>query len=136
MVAPNLTAKQIAYADAVLDGETGSAAYRSAYNTRGSNKVVSVKAAELLAHSGVQAYLGTERAKLNKKKIVGREASLQKLGEIINDPKATHTEVIRAIERNAKMQGFDAPQKSEVQVTGSLLQRIRQGKRTTVNPTA
>ncbi len=40
-----LTPKQRAFADALLDGKSGSVAYRSAYNSRGNNRVVARKAA-------------------------------------------------------------------------------------------
>lgn len=124
-----LTSKQTAFADRILAGDTGSDSYRDSYNTRGSNKVVSVKAAELLAHKGVQAYLGTQRAILQKKKIIGMTRSLERLGEIIEGDEVSDSDCIKAIERNAKMQGFDAPEKMELKVEGTLLYRIRKGKR-------
>jgi len=124
-----LSAKQIAFADFILKGSTGSDAYRGAYNTRGSTRAVARKAVDLVAHKGVRVYMATERAKQDKAKMLDRAKSLELLAGIAQSPKATNRDKISAIERTAKMCGYDAPEKMELKVEGSLLYRIRKGKR-------
>jgi len=135
MVALNLTAQQIAYAEGLLDGKSGSAAYRAAYNTRGGSRVVARKAVDLKKHPAVQHYLQSMRADSRADKILGRQRSLELLSDIARNNALPARDQIKAIETLSKLQGWDAPKKSEVRVTGSLLHRIRQGKRKTASPT-
>ncbi len=124
----NLTPKQQAFADAILKGLQPSAAYRSAGYADASVAVVSVRAQEYLKKPNVRRYLSDQRRKLEEKSILSKQAILEKLSEIACDKEATNTDKIRAMERFAKMLGYDAPQKIEAKVEGSLLYRIRKGK--------
>jgi hypothetical protein len=56
-----ITAKQVAFAEGILAGNTGSESYRRAYNTKGSNRAVARKAVALMAHSGVAGYISEMR---------------------------------------------------------------------------
>ena len=128
-----LTAKQTAFADAILDGKTGSDAYRIAYNTKGSNRAVARKAVDLMKHPAIIAYIKDMRSRVQTKKIMDKQEMLQELTEIARakkkEGKEATTTRVSAMERIAKMQGFDAPQKIEAKVEGSLLDRIRKGNK-------
>jgi hypothetical protein len=130
MVALNLTPKQIAYADGLLDGKTGSDAYRTAYDTRGNNRVVARKAADLKKHPAVQHYLQSMRAESQTEKVLSRHRVLEVLSEMVEDMTLLSRDRIRAIDTLSKLEGWYAPQKTEVQETGSLLDSIRAGGKT------
>lgn len=135
MVALNLTPKQTTYADAILDGKTGSDAYRCAYNTKGGNRVVARKAADLKKHPAVQGYIRKVRAESQARKILERQQALGVLSDIVMNEALAAKDRIKAIETLSKLQGWNVLQKPKEQETGSLLRRIRQGRRTTANPT-
>ena len=130
MVAPNLTPKQTAYADAILDGKTGSDAYRTAYDTRGNNRVVARKAADLKKHPGVKTYLNKLRAESQTEKVLSRHRVLEVLSAMVENTTLAPRDQIKAIDCLSKLQGWYAPQKSEVQETVSLLDSIRAGGKT------
>ncbi len=130
MVTLNLTPKQIAYADAILDGKTGSDAYRTAYDTKGSNRAVARKAVDLNKHSGVQNYLHRFRAESQAEKVLSRSRALEVLSEIVENMTLLTRDRIKAIDTLSKLQGWYAPQKSEVYEPSSLLDRIRAGGKT------
>jgi len=123
-----LTSKQKAFADAYLAGATGSDSYRTAYNTKGNNRAVARKAVTLLTNPKVIAYLDQMRAELKKSTILDKQKSLERLTGIAQNDKATHRDQIAAVKQLSRMLGFDAPQKIEAKVEGSLLYRIRKGK--------
>jgi phage terminase small subunit len=108
-----MTARQKAFADAILAGIGPSEAYRRAGYKVGSPKVVSVKAQETLRQKVVKAYLAERRDKQEKRNEWTREQMLKTLREIAEDhssPKAART---GAIAQASKMLGWDAPAKVE-----------------------
>ena len=124
-----ITAKQAAFADAVVAGKTGSDAYRESYATRCSNKVVSVKAAELMANPKVKARIAELQAELKKASILDKQKSLELLSEIANGKgEEKSRDRIAAVKQISRMQGFDAPTQIEAKLEGSLLDQIRRGK--------
>jgi len=121
-----LTPRQKAFADAILDGKQPSEAYRVAkYSTNTNRNVIAVAANRILNNSAVQAYLSAEKKKIARSQILTRERSLQILGNIAEAGSATKRDKIAAIAQSSRMQGYDAPQKVEMKVEGSLLFRIR-----------
>lgn len=124
-----ITAKQIAFAEGILAGNTGSESYRRAYNTRASTKLVSIKASRLLANPTVARWLSEMRAKLEKPTILNKQQALELLTEIISTSKGITTrDRIAAMKQLSRMQGFDAPTQIEAKIQGSLLDQIRRGK--------
>jgi hypothetical protein len=124
-----ITAKQVAFAEGILAGNTGSESYRRAYNTKGSNRAVARKAVALMAHSGVAGYISEMRAKLEKPSILDKQKSLELLTDIATSKKGTTTrDRIAAVKQISRMQGFDAPTQIEAKIQGSLLDQIRRGK--------
>jgi phage terminase small subunit len=124
-----ITAKQIAFAEGILAGNTGSESYRRAYNTKASSRLVSVKAARLLANPTVAQWLSEMRAKLEKPSILDKQKSLELLTDIATSKKGTTTrDRISAVKQISRMQGFDAPTQIEAKIQGSLLDQIRRGK--------
>ena len=125
MVSLNLTAKQTAFADGLLDGRTGSDAYRFAYNTRASNRVVAGKAVGLRKNPAVQAYVAREQSKLDHAKTLTRIEKRQILAEIVNDPKSTAMDKIKAIVLDNRMCGHDKPEAAESFRLDDLLALVR-----------
>jgi phage terminase small subunit len=122
---PTMTHKQKLFADGILSGKTGSDAYRHAYpDSKAHSGVIAVKAHQLSNHPEIKALIAKERAAMRKKDILSREESLGILAKIARKPDK-QTTAIAAIERAAKMQGFDVPQAIEMKIEGSLLDRIR-----------
>ena len=121
-----LTPKQRAFADALLEGLASSKAYRRAYPAKGSPKVVSVKAAEVKRHPAVQSYMRKQQAKLDRTKGLTRQRKRQKLCEIVHDPNSSTSDVIKAIQADNRMCGDDRPEPTETFGMSDLLAKIRQ----------
>lgn len=127
----NLTAKQKAFADALLAGKGNSEAYRSAYATKASPRLVSTAAARLARNTAVKAYLAEQRAKLSEEDLLTRKDAVAILAKIAkgkdraNGRLASHRDKVAAIAQASRMLGYDSPQKVEMKVEGSLLHRIR-----------
>lgn len=61
--------------------------------------------------------------------MLSRDEALNILARIAHDERVPCRDRIAAIERAAKMQGFDAPCKTELKTEGSLLHQIRADKK-------
>lgn len=123
-----LTPKQQAFADAVLQGEGNSEAYRKAYAANGNAAGVARRAYEVRHHLAVAAYIAKAQAQLEATRVMDRKESLLALSAIVRRKAARDSDRIHAIRTSAEMQGFFKPTKVEVKLEGSLLWRIRQGK--------
>ena len=121
-----LTPKQRAFADALLEGLASSKAYRRAYPAKGSPKVVSVKAAELKRHPGIQAYMQQQQAKLDRTKGLTRQRKRQKLCDIVMDPNSSTSAVIKAIQADNRMCGDDRAEPVPSFGLSDLLTMVRQ----------
>ena len=117
-----LTSKQQAFADALLEGLASSKAYRRAYPAKGSPKVVSVKAAELKRHPGIQAYMQQQQATLDRTKGLTR----QKLCDIVMDPNSSTSDVIKAMHADNRMCGDDRAEPVPSFGLSDLLTMVRQ----------
>lgn len=117
-----MTAKQRAYAHGILDGLTGSDAYRRANpDSRANSRTIAHKAHKLSNHPEIMAYIAQERAKTAKRAAWTREEMLQTLREIAETKEAPKSARTGAIAQASKMLGFDAPQKIEGEVKGALV---------------
>ena len=127
-----LTPKQRAFADALLEGLAPSEAYRRAYPAKGSPKVVSVKAAEVKRHPAVQFYMRKQQAKLDQKKGMFRDEKRATLAAIARDPNATTAERIKAIVVDNQMSGHASPVRVEKFGLSELLTMVRQRSKQSV----
>lgn len=128
---PALTAKQKAFADAILAGKGPSDAYRGAYDSKGHPRVIASKAQGVMRHPAVVAYLTEQRAKLAEEDLLPRKLAVSILAKIATGKDraqgrtASHRDKVSAIATASRILGYDSPQKVEVKVEGSLLHRIR-----------
>jgi len=125
-----LTAKQELFAKLIaIDGLNQSDAYRRAYNCENmSDSSVWCNAAKLAADAKVMPRIEQLKAKVEDKCIWTKEEMIRDLLSIKNEMMEkkenaglTHQErntAIKAIERAAKMLGYDAPEK--VEMSGSI----------------
>lgn len=109
-----LTAKQMAFANGILAGLTGSDAYRQAYpDSKASNTIVTVRVSKLFKHPQIMAVIERGRAKTAAKLEWTREQMLGTLKEIAEDQEAPRAARTGAIAQASKMLGWDAPAKIE-----------------------
>ncbi len=131
-----LTPKQRAFADALLEGLASSKAYRRAYPAKGSPKLVSVKAAEVKRHPAVQAYMREQQSKLDRAKGLTRTRKRQFLYEVVMNPDSSTADKLRAIELDNRMTGDNIPEKVEAFGLSDLLTMMRQRSTNTLTAPA
>lgn len=137
-MAIGLTAQQIAFAEAIVDGKTASEAYRLAgYNCDGaSDALIASRGAKVLAGKAVSAYIEKLRAETANLKLWTREQVLSELQELYGDAKDAITVkdeygeavtgaynhqaagvALKCLDTVSRMCGFDAPQQVQNTVT-------------------
>ena len=123
-----MTAKQRAFAQGILDGLTGSDAYRRAYAPKTVNKAsIAQIACRLSSHPEIMAYIAQERAKLDEQGLLSRLEKRKILAKIAR--RAPHKQgSIEAIKVDNAMTGDNAPQKVEVFGLDDLLRLVRKGE--------
>jgi hypothetical protein len=114
----NLTAKQFAFAGLIAGGTGPSEAYRKTYASRGSPKVVSVKAAELRRHPGVAAHIAKLQAKAEDRDTLKRVEKRTILADIARSKAERPSDRIAAIKEDNSMSGDNAPSKVEFSLPG------------------
>lgn len=116
-----LTAKQEAFAQAIASGMNQSDAYRSAYDA-GKMKpdVVNVKASQAASVGKVSVRIAELREELANKSLWTREQSVSVLAGVVGDLDAKHGDKISAVKVLNDMQGFNAPQKHELEAKVSI----------------
>lgn len=134
-----LTPKQRVFAEAVLRGETGSAAARQAGCT-GSNQLVGRRAHKWRHHPKMSAYIAAKQKPVKTKEVFTREDAVKLLIEIVKGdpdtkPPIRTSDRIRAAALIGKIMGWDKPAKPVAQAArpgepGSLLWQIRNKART------
>ena len=124
---PRLTAKQEAFAQAIVDGKRPSEAFRLAYpDQKASPKIVSVKAAQAQNHPTIAGRIAELRGMLTKKKTLERDEKRLLLAATVRGTKELSDAQMKAIEIDNKMAGHNEPEQLKVTGLGSLLQKIRQ----------
>lgn len=120
-----LTPKQLAFAEAILDGKTPSDAYRAAYDTSGTPATVKVSASRILAHPAIAEYVAKGREKMAKARLLSRTKKREILFTIACNSKARAAERVKAIEVDNAMTGDNKPVRIEGEITlYSVLKQI------------
>jgi len=103
----------------VANGHVWHAYQAAGYSVQGSDRTQRRRADEIIKRPNVQAYIAKLRSKAAKKAVLSRARALELLAEIAEGetPKtrdASHSDRIRAMERASKMQGWDKPDRLQV----------------------
>jgi len=126
----NLTAKQRAFAHAVVSGMGNSKAYRSVYNCPTASSITIAKeACALRQHPAVAAYIAELQAKHDRKLHLTRERKREILHEIAENDEVKPSERTKAIEVDNVMTGDNAPQQVQVFGLTELLALVRKGSK-------
>lgn len=133
-MAIGMTAQQIAFAEAVVDGKTAAEAYRIAgYACDGlSDAVVAARGSKVLGGKAVTEYIAQLRAETANLGLWTREQVLSELQQLYKGARAAITPVeddpaaynhqaagvaLKCIDTVSRMCGFDAPQQVQNTVT-------------------
>lgn len=112
-----LTAKQEAFCQAIASGMTQADAYRSAYSAdKMTDKVVYVKASEMMADGKIAVRVADLKAELEAKQLWTREMSVKALVQAYREGSGS-VKVAAVKELNA-MHGFNEPSKVDVSLRG------------------
>lgn len=101
----------------LINGMNAALAYRSVYKTAVSIEASEVSACRLLSNDKVKLYISAAQQASTIKAGITREELIEDLIKIKDDCKAKGvftTHALKAIDMLCKMQGFNAPDKSEV----------------------
>lgn len=109
-----LTVKQERFAELIIAGETQSAAYRTAYRSKASDKAVAVEASRLAGNPAVAARIAELQAQAAKEAVWTLESRLADLAALARDSATSPSERIRAIEVYTKLAGDGAANKVDV----------------------
>ena len=116
-----LTPKQDKFAQSVaLEDMNYSAAYRSAYNTKGmTDKTINEKASLLASNDKVRARIEELRESLITPKIMSAQKRLEWLTDAIDNTEVAINDKLKAIDIMNKMQG-EYVQKVQTEVTNAI----------------
>lgn len=120
-----LTSKQLNFAEAILNGTGPSEAYRGAYSTKASARVVSVQAQKVLNHPAVAAYIAKGRQQSKARAQMSRDDKLAVLEDTIRGTKKLDPVQIKAVEVHNVMTGDNAPQEVNIFGLADLLTLVR-----------
>jgi phage terminase small subunit len=112
-----LTAKQEKFCQSIADGQTQIAAYKTAYNTENlSDSSIYVHASRLVDNAKITLRISELKAKLEKKNLWTREASVKVLKTIAEGKNifAKESDKIAAVKELNAMHGFNSATKLEV----------------------
>jgi phage terminase small subunit len=111
-----LTAKQEKFCQSIADGMNQTDAYRSAYTCKNmSQKAVWNSAYQLAKHHEVTIRISELKAKIEKKQLWTREASVNVLKDIAESKRFTkESDKIAAVKELNAMHGFNSATKLEV----------------------
>jgi hypothetical protein len=108
-----LTAKQEAFCQAIANGMTQADAYRSAYSAdKTSDKVVYVKASEMMADGKISVRVAELKAALEAKQLWTREMSVKALVQAYKNGNGSVQ--VSAIKELNAMHGYNEPKKFDV----------------------
>lgn len=120
-----LTAKQKAFADALLSGKDASEAYRVAYSPKSTPATIGREAYTLVRVPHVAKYIDEQRSKYAKQEeaTVGltRARKREILRTIANDTKASRKDRMTAIQIDNLMTGDNKPVRIEGEITLNLI---------------
>lgn len=125
-----MTAREKAFADAILRGKGPSESYRVAGYAQASSRLVSIKAQHILKRPDVKAYIEAGRNKLEAEDMLSRKEAvgiLARIAKAKGNIKVTSRDRIAAVAQASRMLGYDAPTKVEAKLEGSILHQIRTG---------
>lgn len=103
----DLTAKQEAFAKLVADGCEKSDAYRKAYNSDASTKIVGTRAGELSKLPHVAARIAELKADVRKLELWSKEDSIKALISVVKTPDKA-SDVVAAVKELNNMHGFNS----------------------------
>ena len=116
-----LTAKQEAFCQAIADGMTQADAYRAAYNAeKMSDKVIWVKASELMANGDVSVRVAELKKALSDKQLWSREMSIKALVQAYRE--GSGAVKVSAIKELNAMHGYNEPAK--LNVNGNVAHQV------------
>lgn len=127
----SITAKERAFAERILAGDSPSAAYISAGYAKSNSNVMAVAAHKIGHRPEVLAYVDAGRARLASRSVLTRERKLERLAELVQDGKRVSRDGLKALEIHNLMTGDNAPQQVNVFGLSDLLTIVRKGNRPT-----
>lgn len=108
-----ISQKQITFAEEVAHGSTASDAYRKAYNADSMSETsVWREASRLMSNPKVTTRVQEVRQSLEAKQLWTRELSVKTLVKVLEN--GANREVIAAVQELNKMHGWNAPERSEI----------------------
>lgn len=129
-----LSRQREAFAQAVADGLSGADAYRKCYDaSRTKDKVVYVKASELMADAKVKARILELKQKLSDRQLWTREQSVKALRSIVEQADNQNV-LIGAVKELNAMHGYNAPTKTEITGANGGPIQVTEIKRVIVDP--
>lgn len=124
-----ITPKQEAFAQLIVDGNPPSKAFRIAYDSKASVKVVSIMAQRVLKHHLVIRRCQELQSKAEAARTLGRIRKREMLARMLVRPLgqsgSLSREQLKAIEIDNVMAGHNEPEKIEVSGVGELVDMIR-----------
>jgi hypothetical protein len=112
----DLTHKERKFADLILLGKTASAAHREAYHSKGSSRVIAVKAHTVRHRPAVEAYIAAEQAKTAEMPGATRAHKRRLLLAIMDDANEDTGRRIAAIQTDNLMCGDNRPVRFEGEI--------------------
>ena len=108
-----ITQKQLDFAGHVAEGKTSTDAYRLVYNAEGmADNSIHREASLLMKNPKVTQRVSELRQSLEEKALWTREKSIETLVRVLKD--GGNRDVIAAVQELNKMHGWNAPERSEV----------------------
>lgn len=124
-----LTAKEAAFAQAIVAGKTQADSYRGAYSTKAKPEVIAVAANRVANRARVIHRITELRNLAAKPSLLTRTRKLEKLAAMVETVMASKQQLtpdqLKALEIDNKMQGHNEAEKIKVSGLGGLLQKIR-----------
>lgn len=125
-----MTAKELAFANAIIAGQGPSEAYATAGYTITSNPRTSARGAQrTLNRPEVQAHIQKARDKLTAKALLTRERKREILGDLAENAKLKPLERVAAIKADNEMTGDNAPIKVNHSGMAEVMDAVRKASK-------
>jgi hypothetical protein len=130
-----LTQQERAFVEGVMAGKSNAAAWRVAYpaaaaTLAGDNRGIAEEARNVARRPAVMGALAALRFVVERKSEWTKAQAVARLKRAADSPK--HPEATQAIAQASKMLGWDAPQKIEAKIEGSLWWQITHRAKTQI----